>query len=594
MPLFKKHASRQAQQQPVLPMDDRSEKPGPVPDFHQDPSPLADIAQDSFAFALDAIEDDLHVAARNIQAIASDVQTAIVDQHEVLEQIRHQGAGLVEQTELASTNASGLAESIDALTASSSEIETQMSLSSDLSDQALTVADTANQEVEALQDAISSISNVVTLISDIAKQTNLLALNATIEAARAGEAGKGFAVVATEVKALSVETQRATDQIISNIERLQGSAATSISSVNRIVDVIGEIKPSFAAVETAVQSQIATTNEIGNRARETATFVEQVRSRADMINQSALEAENGGQTARKASEHLGASVDALRHRFTMMIRQSSVGDRREDDRLPVKLGGTLTIGGKPVKVESRDLSEGGTLLHAELDSTVRPGMTADLTLDHLGTAKVSIVGRSGNGLHCAFVSPGPDFTGAVKATLSEIHDRFAVYVERARNGAQEIAGAMTGLIAKGTVSPDSLFDTDYKPLAGTTPQQFETRSLSALESVLPAIQEAILASDKKMTFCAAVDRNGYLPVHNKIYSHPQRPDDPSWNTANCRNRRIFDDRAGLSAGRNTRPFLIQTYARDMGNGNTVWMTEVDAPIFIDGRHWGGFRTAYKL
>ena len=35
-----------------------------------------------------------------------------------------------------------------------------------------------------------------------------------------------------------------------------------------------------------------------------------------------------------------------------------------------------------------------------------------------------------------------------------------------------------------------------------------------------------------MVFCVMIDRNGYLPVHNKIYSHPQRPGDVAFNTAN--------------------------------------------------------------
>ena len=103
----------------------------------------------------------------------------------------------------------------------------------------------------------------------------------------------------------------------------------------------------------------------------------------------------------------------------------------------------------------------------------------------------------------------------------------------------------------------------------------------------------ILARDKRMTFCAAVDRNGYLPVHNKIYSQPQRPGDVQWNTANCRNRRIFDDRAGLSAGRVVRPYLIQNYPRNMGDRIDM-MWEIDAPIRVFGKKWGGFRTAYKL
>jgi len=90
-----------------------------------------------------------------------------------------------------------------------------------------------------------------------------------------------------------------------------------------------------------------------------------------------------------------------------------------------------------------------------------------------------------------------------------------------------------------------------------------------------------------------IDRNGYVPVHNKAASQPQRPGDVSWNTANSRNRRIFDDVAGLAAGRNTRSYLIRSYPRDMGNGKLAMMREIDVPIRVKGRHWGGFRTAYK-
>jgi methyl-accepting chemotaxis protein len=67
-----------------------------------------------------------------------------------------------------------------------------------------------------------------------------------------------------------------------------------------------------------------------------------------------------------------------------------------------------------------------------------------------------------------------------------------------------------------------------------------------------------------------------------------------WNSANCRNRRIFGDRTGLSAGRSTRRFLLQTYRRDMGGGEFVLMKDVSAPITVFGRHWGGFRIGFRL
>jgi len=139
-----------------------------------------------------------------------------------------------------------------------------------------------------------------------------------------------------------------------------------------------------------------------------------------------------------------------------------------------------------------------------------------------------------------------------------------------------------------------IFDNRYEPIPDTNPQQYRTPYLGLFEEVLTPLQERLLASDTRMIFCATVDRNGYLPVHNLKYSQPQRRDDVTWNIANSRNRRIFDDRAGLCAARNTRPYLIQSYPRDMGNGVTIWMKEIDVPIRVMGKHWGGFRTAYRL
>jgi methyl-accepting chemotaxis protein len=57
---------------------------------------------------------------------------------------------------------------------------------------------------------------------------------------------------------------------------------------------------------------------------------------------------------------------------------------------------------------------------------------------------------------------------------------------------------------------------------------------------------------------------------------------------------MFRDRVGLAAGRNTEPFLVQTYRRDMGGGQFALMKDVSAPITVQGRHWGGFRLGYLV
>lgn len=161
-----------------------------------------------------------------------------------------------------------------------------------------------------------------------------------------------------------------------------------------------------------------------------------------------------------------------------------------------------------------------------------------------------------------------------------------------QKAAAEIKAVFERGLDKGEITQDALFDEQYKPIPGTNPQQVATRFMDYTDRVLPAIQEQVLASSSRIAFCAAVDRNGYLPTHNLAYSKPQGSD-PSWNAANSRNRRIFNDRTGLRAGRNTQPFLLQTYRRDMGGGQHALMKDISAPIVIRGRHWGGFRMGLK-
>ncbi len=167
------------------------------------------------------------------------------------------------------------------------------------------------------------------------------------------------------------------------------------------------------------------------------------------------------------------------------------------------------------------------------------------------------------------------------------------FINKTRQAAAEISALFTGALASGRISRADLFDRSYVPLAGTNPAQHMARFTQFTDEVLPEIQEAMLSIDPKVVFCAAIDPNGYLPTHNRKFSQPQSKD-TAWNAANARNRRIFDDRVGLKAGRNTEPFLLQVYRRDMGAGKFVMMKDVSAPIFADGQHWGGLRLAYTF
>lgn len=183
----------------------------------------------------------------------------------------------------------------------------------------------------------------------------------------------------------------------------------------------------------------------------------------------------------------------------------------------------------------------------------------------------------------------------IQATASAgIETPDSPFIRKVMAVAADMSERFEAAVRSGAIGMDALFDRRYRPIPGTDPVQYLTSYTEFAERVLPELQEPVLEMDDRIAFCAAVDEGGYLPAHNNKFSAPQRQGDVAWNTANCRNRRIFDDRVGLGAGRSTEPFLVQTYRRDMGGGQFVLMKDVSAPIMVNGRHWGGLRLAIRV
>ena len=270
----------------------------------------------------------------------------------------------------------------------------------------------------------------------------------------------------------------------------------------------------------------------------------------------------------KSVEQHGKSViglaEKLKTRTTIFLRQNEAGDRRRHDRLPCEIGAELRTVSRVFRGRTADISEGGALIRVDDPQSIVAGVVLDATIADIGAVRVRVANKSPLGLHLEFVEMGSGPRANLERKLASIREENREIISRAVDAANDISRLLEGLIEQGKLSRQDLFDNDYLPIEGTDPQQYRTRFLSALEDVLPPIQEPLLANEARMVFCAAVDRNGYLPVHNRKYSLAQRPGEKAWNTANSRNRRIFDDRAGLASARNVRPYLIQVYPRDMG------------------------------
>jgi len=157
----------------------------------------------------------------------------------------------------------------------------------------------------------------------------------------------------------------------------------------------------------------------------------------------------------------------------------------------------------------------------------------------------------------------------------------------ARAVADRIGKLFEADIAAGRISRDELFSDQYKPIPNSNPKKFTSRFDTYTDRVLPALQEALLEKNPDVSYAIAIDLRGYVPTHNKRFCQPLTGD-PEKDLVGNRTKRIFNDKTGARCGAHTEVALVQTYKRDTGEV----MHDLSVPIYVNGKHWGGFRVGY--
>ena len=122
----------------------------------------------------------------------------------------------------------------------------------------------------------------------------------------------------------------------------------------------------------------------------------------------------------------------------------------------------------------------------------------------------------------------------------------------------------------------------------THPQKYTSRFDAFTDRTLPSIQEAVLRQSPELVFAICTNQRGYVPTHNDKFAHPLTGR-YEVDLVNSRSKRIFSDRTGSRCGSHTQKVLLQTYKRDTGEV----MHDLSVPIWVNGKHWGGFRMGYK-
>ena len=395
----------------------------------------------------------------------------------------------------------------------------------------------------------------------------------------------------------SQAVQSATSAAVSDITQSRAVVENAVRHIAELIEAVARIETRLSAVGNALANVAKVSGTIEAIAKQTNLLALNATieaARAGAMGRGfavvASEVKSLAEATRQATHQIGDTVRGLDGQVGNLIGESSEASLRAKNAGE----GAAQIQGIIARVQN-----GFTAVGSEIDGVARAATSnlshCDKVIDELGNLAKGVDLSSTELKHADDrVAKLLEISEGLIALIADsgVETSDALLIRVVIDTAKQISAAFESAIARGEISLDQLMDEKYREIAGTDPKQYMTDYVTFTDRVLPAIQDPLQKCDPRIVFCVAWAKGGYLPTHNPNYRHPQGPD-PVWNNANCRNRRLFSDRAVKKVAANTKPFLLQTYRRDMGGGNFVLMKDLSSPIVIRGRHWGAFRMGFR-
>jgi len=417
-----------------------------------------------------------------------------------------------------------------------------------------------------INDNASQTNQISVAVEEISSTSNVIADYATSVTNVVGEAHKHSSEGIQAIESINEHINRFLDNVTRSAEdtRYLQTLSGKIQSITHVINGVAE-QTNLLALNAAIEAARA-----GEHGRGFAVVADEVRTLANQTT--------------TATKEIGSMLEEIQQQARNSVQTMSTLEEGVNNVVSISNNARLTfdnIHNSCLETEEK-IKEIDRILkdHVYANNEISASVV-DIS------EKIKSAGERTSEIseEAVQLSETGEKLGVIVAQF-ETGTRHDVVRNMAMKAAADVAACFEQSIEKGLIREGDLFDTDYQPITGTNPEKYTTRYDQFTDRVLPAIQEPLL-DQHGILFAGAVDINGYFPTHNKRYAQALTGDYHT-DLKNNRTKRIFSDRTGKRCGNHTEKFLLQTYKRDTGE----IVHDISVPIYVNGRHWGGFRIGY--
>jgi methyl-accepting chemotaxis protein len=477
----------------------------------------------------------------------------------------------------------------------------------------------SSDEIGTLARAFNTMTTVIVrnLEGEVGKSARLfasireavvrLSTSAAEMTAISTQQSSGSAEQATAVQQVTTTAEEiaiTAKQISANARNVESMAeATNLSCTAGTGEVANAIE-GMSRLRSQVQGIAASMLKLGENSQKIGGIVEIIDEISDQTNllalNAAIEAAGAGEAgkrfaivAQEVKRLAERTVDATRQ-ITGLIEEIQ---KATNSTIMVTEEGTKAVDSAAWLVDKVQLSFGDII--GMIEETARSAKEITLSTQQQTSACEQMAETMAEVRDVARqVAEGARETERAVGEITELTERLKDLIEEevqakgrnaALSGARAMEEILAGAVASGRFTREDIFDEDYQPIPGTSPQKYHTKYDAFLDEAILGIEDEFLRKDDQAVFAVLVDRNGYLPTHNSKYAQPLTGD-PEKDKLGNRTKRLFNDKVGLAAARSEKELLVQVYARD--TGEKMW--DISAPVYVDGKHWGAFRIGYSM